>query len=172
MMRTIWIAEQRRQAERKAREAAYVPPSQEEELEGDVRKQKSFDCFQISEGTSLGLIEIYVETNVCIDEAMVDEVARFEDAEIEAALSSVPKENNSRPCHPYERPETPYCSDDEEYDSVFLEVIEEVERNSEDEEEYGHIFQDYPSEDESKDRKHVSAKVDTNKADHDMMDIT
>jgi hypothetical protein len=31
MMRTIWIAEEKRRAEKQAREASYVPASQEEE---------------------------------------------------------------------------------------------------------------------------------------------
>jgi hypothetical protein len=36
MMRTIWLAEEKRRAERQAREASYVPASQEEEeLEED-----------------------------------------------------------------------------------------------------------------------------------------
>jgi hypothetical protein len=35
MMRTIWIAEEKRRAERQAMEAAYVPASQEEEELGE-----------------------------------------------------------------------------------------------------------------------------------------
>lgn len=35
MMRTIWIAEEKRRAEKQAREASYVPASQEDELEED-----------------------------------------------------------------------------------------------------------------------------------------
>ena len=34
-------------------------------------------------------------------------------------------ENKSNHLEPYERPETPYGSDDEEYDHIFLDVIKE-----------------------------------------------
>ncbi len=60
-----------------------------------------------------------------IDEEMVDEVAQQEEAEIEALLSMMETEHKLDPPEPYERPETPYGSDDEEYDHIFLDVIKE-----------------------------------------------
>lgn len=60
-----------------------------------------------------------------IDEEMADEVAQQEEAEIEALLSMMETESTSNNFEPYERPETPYGSDDEEYDHIFLDVIKE-----------------------------------------------
>ena len=57
------------------------------------------------------------------DEEMADEVAQQEEAEIEALLSMLETENTSEHPEPYDRPETPYGSDDEEYDHIFLDVI-------------------------------------------------
>jgi hypothetical protein len=56
---------------------------------------------------------------------MVDEVAQQEEAEIEALLSMMETENKSDHLEPYDQPETPYGSDDEEYDHIFLDVIKE-----------------------------------------------
>lgn len=50
-------------------------------------------------------------------------MAQQEEAEIEALLSMMETENASHHPEPYERPETPYGSDDEEYDHIFLDVI-------------------------------------------------
>jgi hypothetical protein len=59
------------------------------------------------------------------DEEMADEVAQQEEAEIEALLLMMETENKSNNAQLYEGPETPYGSDDEEYDHIFLDVIKE-----------------------------------------------
>jgi hypothetical protein len=59
------------------------------------------------------------------DEEMADEVAQQEEAELEALLSMIETGRTADPPEPYERPETPYGSDDEEYENLFLEVINE-----------------------------------------------
>lgn len=59
------------------------------------------------------------------DEEMADEVAQQEEAEIEALLSMMETENKSNNAELYERSETPYGSDDEEFDHIFLDVIKE-----------------------------------------------
>lgn len=83
------------------------------------------------------------------DEEMVDEVAQQEEAELEALVSMMEPEHTADPPEPYERPETPYGSDDEEYDHIFLGVINE----------------------ESRLGNKQSQDDEINKTDRDMMDI-
>jgi hypothetical protein len=59
------------------------------------------------------------------DEEMADEVAQQEDAEIEALVSSMDEQGRSQPSQQFETPDTPYESDDEEYDYLFMSVIKE-----------------------------------------------
>ena len=121
MMRTIWVAEQRRREQRQAREAQRLP----EEVDGEMAV----------EGRSL-------------DEIMAEEVAAREEEELEALLGSMPQEQDAHaslwktqdqekesivPGTPRLRaqlqpPDTPYGSDDEEYDHIFLDVILEEEK--------------------------------------------
>jgi len=101
MMRTIWLAEQRRRAERIAREAEYVPPSQEEEA--------------MELGNSPGL-----------QDEMVDEVIQRENEEIEALISLLESNGTHLSQSPQDSAtDTPYGSDEEEYDNLFMEVINE-----------------------------------------------
>ena len=55
---------------------------------------------------------------------MADEVARQEDAEIEALVSLMDERDKSQPGQQFETLDTPYGSD-EEYDSLFMSVIKE-----------------------------------------------
>ncbi len=58
---------------------------------------------------------------------MADMVAQQEDAEMEALLSMMEGEKPESGLAEYEAPETPYGSDDEEYDHLFMDVIREEE---------------------------------------------
>jgi hypothetical protein len=60
-----------------------------------------------------------------IDEEMVDELAQQEEAEIEALISMMDTDRASEHPESYQRPETPYSSDDEEYDHIFIDVIKQ-----------------------------------------------
>jgi hypothetical protein len=70
-------------------------------------------------------VDVDIILTASTDEEMADEVAQQEEAEIEALLSMMETENTSKHPEPYERPETPYSSDDEEYDHIFLDMIKE-----------------------------------------------
>ncbi|QSZ31749.1 hypothetical protein DSL72_001317 [Monilinia vaccinii-corymbosi] len=70
MMRTIWIAEQRRRAERQARDAQGWAVDAEAQDEQDLR-------LELDAG------------NLSLDEVMAEEVARNEEEELEALLSSM-----------------------------------------------------------------------------------
>lgn len=106
-MRTIWIAEQKRREERRARDAqAWAGLEEEEDLDE-------------AQSTDIGKI------NPSQDEEMVDEVAQQEDAEMEAMLSMLDAESwdpppNQRNHH--DDNNTPYGSDDDEYDQLFMEI--------------------------------------------------
>jgi hypothetical protein len=71
-----------------------------------------------------------------IDEVMADEVAMKEEQELEAILGSLsqPQEMDSllwdatASLQNQQPPETPYGSDDEEYDHIFMDVIEKENR--------------------------------------------
>lgn len=54
-----------------------------------------------------------------IDEMMAEEVAMNEEAELEAMFEDMQRQ-----------PETPYGSDDEEYDDIFMDVINEETRTA------------------------------------------
>ncbi|KEZ38777.1 Uncharacterized protein SAPIO_CDS10810 [Scedosporium apiospermum] len=63
-----------------------------------------------------------------LDDMMVDEIARQEELELEALLASYeqpspPLSSNSQEGLP-QRPPSPYYSDDEEYDQIFMELAE------------------------------------------------
>ncbi|OBT73670.1 hypothetical protein VF21_06177 [Pseudogymnoascus sp. 05NY08] len=106
IMRTIWIAEQKRREERRARDAqAWAGVEEEEDLEES----------QLTE------IERVKPSQ---DEEMVDEVAQQEDAEMEAMLSMLDAESWDPPPNQKNQHDdnTPYGSDDDEYDQLFMEI--------------------------------------------------
>lgn len=81
-----------------------------------------------------------------VDEIMADEVALMEEAELEALASMNTEQAGNQDVPPDEemdslllsmdgqapqaqpRPETPYGSDDDEYDHIFMDVIQEESR--------------------------------------------
>lgn len=105
-MRTIWIAEQRRREERRARDAQAWAGIEEEEEDLDVAQEIR-------------------KVNPTQDEEMVDEVAQQEDAEMEAMLSMLDAESWDPPPNQRDQHDdnnTPYGSDDDEYDQLFMEI--------------------------------------------------
>jgi hypothetical protein len=92
-----------------------------------------------------------------IDEVMVDDVAMEEEAELEALIGQLSQEGvqyghenemdsllfgmdtSNQLAQHQPRPDTPYGSDDEEYDHIFMDVIEEENRMA---------SQKHPSEDQ------------------------
>ncbi|KFY63843.1 hypothetical protein V496_03629 [Pseudogymnoascus sp. VKM F-4515 (FW-2607)] len=108
IMRTIWIAEQKRRDERRARDAQAWAGIEEEE--------EDLDEAQLAE---IGNV------NPSKDEEMVDEVAQQEDAEMEAMLSMLDAESWDPPPSQRNRQDdnnTTYGSDDDEYDQLFMEI--------------------------------------------------
>lgn len=93
---------------------------------------------------------------------MADEVAQQEDAEIEALLSLLEDDSRGDPVAALERPQHPYGSDDEEYDNIFLGVINEKEHE--------HMLSNQVEKDGSNPRK--DRAEDTENGDHDTMDMT
>jgi len=112
MMRSIWLSEERRRIERIARDASCLPSSQDEE-EGEPERGE--------------LQTASVDNSQNIDEDMADEVAQREDAEMEALLAMMEAEDNNNNTQADQRysTDTPYGSDDEEYDHLFMDVIHE-----------------------------------------------
>ena len=80
---------------------------------------------------------------------MADEVAQQEEAELEALLSIMETEHTADPPEPYGSPETSYGSDDEQYEHIFLDVINEESRSG-----------------------NIQLHEDIDKADQDMMDTS
>jgi hypothetical protein len=111
MMRTIWIAEHRRREERQARDAKFVQASQEEE---------DIDEMELSQAP--------LNMDQSLDEVMADMVAQQEAEELEVLLLSMNEAESRHYTPPQEYappPETPYRSDDEDYDRFFMDVIQE-----------------------------------------------
>lgn len=110
MLRTIWIAEERRRTERKAREGDYVA---------------TVDSFSPDEEAGLADDER--------DDRMVDEMAMQEDAEMEAMLDTMEEQQDTRMDEDtdtranHESMETPYGSDDEEYGSILIDALQAIE---------------------------------------------
>ncbi|KAK2625067.1 hypothetical protein QTJ16_005436 [Diplocarpon rosae] len=121
IMRCLWVAEERRRGERRQREAMGIegPPEEDEELE------QTRD----------------------LDELMAEEVATSEERELEALLGSMKYKDQDDTCGStfsndtnmlsgdtihdtatspqyQELLETSYGSDDEEYDNIFMDVIQ------------------------------------------------
>lgn len=107
-MRTIWIAEQRRREEKRAKDPQSYPCVVEEE-----------DDFEEARPA-----EQKKETPSRLED-MVDEVAQQEDAEMEALLSMLETDAWEPPANKqqlHEESNTPYGSDDDEYDQLFMEI--------------------------------------------------
>jgi hypothetical protein len=94
---------------------------------------------------------------------MADEVAHQEDAEIEALLAMMDSENRNQALGSHDSPETPYGSDDEEYDQLFLDVINQTECNQN----RSTVAQDESGIDHKQPQSHDAAN-----GDQDMMDMT
>jgi hypothetical protein len=63
-----------------------------------------------------------------IDEMMVDSIAREEEAEMEALLSSMPPADTDMEDGAGERrPESPHFSDEDDYDALFMEFVSQQE---------------------------------------------
>ncbi|KFY05115.1 hypothetical protein O988_00246 [Pseudogymnoascus sp. VKM F-3808] len=108
IMRTIWIAEQKRREEKRARDAQAWAGIEEEE--------EDLDDSQLREAGKV---------NPRQDEEMADEVAQQEDAEMEAMLSMLDAESWDPPPNQgnqHDDNNTPYGSDDDEYDQLFMEI--------------------------------------------------
>jgi hypothetical protein len=105
MMRRIWLAEEKRREEAIRREAMGLETRMEEEEE--------------VEATDL-------------DEMLVEEIAR-EEAELEALLELMEGQGGAeemRLQHDLQQSDTPYGSDDELYDDIFMDVILEENRTA------------------------------------------
>jgi hypothetical protein len=109
MMRRIWVAEERRREEAIRREAMGLETSlEDEEGVGDS------------------------------EEMLVDKIAREEEAELEALLGMMDEggmqkdavASNIMAAQEQQQSETPYGSDDEEYDDIFMDVILEENRTA------------------------------------------
>jgi len=135
MLRSIWVAEERRREESRRREAMGIVAEVGDE-EDDV--------------------------DVSFDEVMADEVAMKEEQELEALLGSLSQPQEDMDSFLWDdqlsttalrenQSETPYGSDDEEYDHIFLDVIEEENRMA------------------SLQQQHLPGYLD---ADHEMMDMS
>lgn len=92
---------------------------------------------------------------------MADEVAQEEDAEIEALLSLLEDKGGDAPPGALETPQTLYGSDDEEYDNIFLDVINEKE--------YEHMLLSQAKKDGNNSEKDNAE--DIGKGDHEMLDM-
>ncbi|KAH8821146.1 hypothetical protein F5884DRAFT_76111 [Xylogone sp. PMI_703] len=106
MMRTIWIAEQRRLAEKQAREAMAIPSEREEE--------------------ELEILNALTDART-LDEIMADEVARKEEEELEALLSLMNEPDMANAAQNQQNRssyDTAYGSDEEDYDLLFENVIQ------------------------------------------------
>jgi hypothetical protein len=127
MMRTIWLAEEKRRMERQIQDASRAPSSQEEELEEDGIGE--LPSTSISKGTAStsSVCNFHVDLAMA-DEKMADEVAQQEDAELEAYFAMIESESLGEPPDQHQHRETPYGSDDEEYDNLFMDVIDEEHR--------------------------------------------
>ncbi len=139
VLRAIWVAEERRREEaRRIEESALgVGIGQEED-------------------------EVLEEGDLRADEVMADEVAMKEEQELEALLGSLDQEDGMKAllwghqalvktARNQQAQDTPYGSDDEEYDHIFMDVIEEENRTA------------------SQQHQQTPGYLDT---DHDMMDMS
>jgi hypothetical protein len=114
MMRRIWAAEEKRLEEEKRREAASVGVGLEDFLEFEDDESPAVLGSQ--------------------DEMLVEEVARDE-LEWEAFLEMLEDQRQQQqpgqePRQQHPQGETPYGSDDEDYDSIFMDVILEESRTA------------------------------------------
>jgi hypothetical protein len=138
VLRAIWVAEERRREEARRMEASVlgVGVGQEEEI---VDGEESF-----------------------ADEVMADEVAMKEEQELEALLGSLSQDDGmgsllwddqafAKQPRNQQAQDTPYGSDDEEYDHIFMDVIEEENRMA------------------SRQHQQIPVYLDT---DHEMMDMS
>lgn len=121
VMRCIWMQEERKREEGRRREAMGV---------------------QVDEEVGVGEGEGEEDISASLDEMMADEVARDEEREVEEYLERIPDARTNqgsefqglvfgeeRRREEGTSTETLYGSDDE-YDEIFMDVIEEEQRNS------------------------------------------
>ena len=108
VLRAIWVAEERRREEERRWEASVLGVEGEEEIDGELE-----------------------------DEVMVEEVAMKEEEELEALLGSLSQDVGMEEMLwgnytmlGQQAQDTPYGSDDEEYDHIFMDVIEEENRTA------------------------------------------
>ncbi|KAE9377726.1 hypothetical protein N431DRAFT_434869 [Stipitochalara longipes BDJ] len=112
VLRAIWVAEERRREEERRWEASILGES---EVEDEMLDGENIE-----------------------DEVMVEEVAKEEEEELEALLGSLSQNQGMEEMlwgvqtvqglRHQQAPDTPYGSDDEEYDHIFMDVIEEENR--------------------------------------------
>ncbi|PMD27175.1 hypothetical protein NA56DRAFT_562404 [Hyaloscypha hepaticicola] len=139
VLRAIWLAEERRREDARRIEESVLGVGIGEEEE-----------------------EIVGEGDLRADEVMADEVAMKEEQELEALLGSLNQEHemevllwedqaSAKRTRNQRAQETPYGSDDEEYDHIFMDVIEEENRTA------------------SQQHQQMPGYLDT---DHEMMDMS
>lgn len=139
VLRAIWLAEERRREDARRIEESVLGVGIGEEEE-----------------------EIVGEGDLRADEVMADEVAMKEEQELEALLGSLNQEDemevllwedqaSAKRTRNQRAQETPYGSDDEEYDHIFMDVIEEENRTA------------------SQQHQQMPGYLDT---DHEMMDMS
>jgi hypothetical protein len=124
-MRTLWVAEQRRHSERQARDARYVPASQEEEMDLGDYESAIFGTAQWSGSLPNPNNEQWRSANFNAEEAMAEELARQEQEEMEALISMMDMENSQMVQEEAQgRLVSSYGSEDDEYDHLFKSVID------------------------------------------------
>jgi hypothetical protein len=132
-MRAIWIAEQKRREEKRERDAQTWGYIEDEDLDDNQSAEVE-------------------NTSSAKDEEMADEIAQQEEAEMEALLLMLETESWDPPPeqkHIFEDRNTPYGSDDDEYDQLFMELgFDEADGNL------------------------SSQLVQSGEVDHDMMDMS
>lgn len=95
IMRVVWLGEEKRRRDRIAQEAEGLKMQEDDALESDGHEEKD----------------------------MVENVALQEDAEIDAYLDMLESERRDGVVTTRESGDTPYGSDEDEYDDIFMQVI-------------------------------------------------
>lgn len=58
-----------------------------------------------------------------VDDMMADAIAQEEEAEMEALLSSMPRDDMEMQIPEEKRPDSPHFSEDEDYDALFMDLL-------------------------------------------------